>query len=75
MNEAIAVKFYDRVDDQLLKFAVIISKSGGKWVFCRHRKRNTYEVPGGDRLPDAWTYPQIQPLLIREFERKQDLDI
>ena len=149
MNESIAVKFYDRVDDQLLKFAVIISKSEGKWVFCKHRERDTYEVPGGDRdegetidetaarelreetgavdfnlfpvgvysvtgknrvnetgeetygliyyedirtsekelnseietvvlldrLPDAWTYPQIQPLLIREFERRQDLDI
>lgn len=149
MNESIAVKFYDRVDDQRLKFAVIISKSEGKWVFCRHRERNTYEVPGGhrengetieeaavrelreetgavdfdlspvcvysvtgknrvnetgeetygmlyyadirtfekelhseietvvllDRLPAAWTYPQIQPLFIREFERRQDLDI
>ena len=43
------VKFYDSVDDRLLKFAVIISKSNGKWVFCKHRKRNTYEVPGGHR--------------------------
>lgn len=43
MNEAIAVKFYDRVDDQPLKFAVII-KSVSKWVFCRHRERNTCTV-------------------------------
>lgn len=43
------VKFYDTVDDALLKFAVIISKSGGKWVFCKHKERNTYEVPGGHR--------------------------
>jgi len=26
------VKFYDNVEDELLKFAVIISKSSGKWV-------------------------------------------
>ena len=26
------VKFYDTVDDSLLKFAVIISQSNGKWV-------------------------------------------
>ena len=26
------VKFYDRVDDGLLKFAVIIAKSNGKWA-------------------------------------------
>lgn len=37
------VKFYDKVDDKLLKFAVIISKSDGKWVFCKHKERNTRE--------------------------------
>lgn len=45
----VEVKFYDYVDDQLLKFAVIISKTNGKWVFCKHRERDTYEVPGGHR--------------------------
>lgn len=43
------VKFYDDVKDSLLKFAVIISKSNGKWVFCKHKERDTYEVPGGHR--------------------------
>lgn len=43
------VRFYDNVDDSLLKFAVIISKSHGKWVFCKHKERETYEVPGGHR--------------------------
>lgn len=43
------VKFYDTVEDALLKFAVIISKSNGKWVFCKHKERNTFEVPGGHR--------------------------
>ena len=45
----IEVKFYDNVDDRLLKFAVIISKSNGQWIFCKHKDRNTYEVPGGHR--------------------------
>ena len=128
-------------DDDLLKFAVIISKSNSKWVFCKHRDRDTYEVPGGHReageliedtarrelkeetgalefsitpicvysvtgknrvndtgeetygmlyfaditefeeelhsemekvvLPDEWTYPLIQPLLIAEYERRK----
>lgn len=190
------VKFYDiaDVDDSLLKFAVIISKSssqishsrvgtrpkdaatlcntaelrdichsrqspnghagtsawliarGDKWVFCKHKERDTYEIPGGhresgesiieaakrelweetgavgfeiepvcvysvtgqnninqtgeesfgllcfaritefsgrleheiekvvltDELPDNWTYPLIQPLLIKEFERREE---
>lgn len=43
------VKFYDEVDDSLLKFAVIITKTNGKWVFCKHKKRSTWEVPGGHR--------------------------
>ena len=43
------VKFYDSIDDSLLKFAVIISQSKGKWVFCKHKERDTFEVPGGHR--------------------------
>ena len=43
------VKFYDTVDDSLLKFAVIISQSNGKWVFCKHKERDTYEALGGHR--------------------------
>ena len=45
----IEVKFYDQVADELLKFAVIIAKTEEKWVFCKHKERSTYEVPGGHR--------------------------
>lgn len=45
----VEVKFHDNADDNLLKFAVIISKSNGKWVFCKHKERKTYEIPGGHR--------------------------
>lgn len=43
------VKFYENIDDSLLKFAVIVSKSEGKWVFCKHKERDIYEIPGGHR--------------------------
>ena len=43
------VNFYESVADELLKFAVIISKHNDKWVFCKHKERDTYEVPGGHR--------------------------
>lgn len=46
------VNFYDKVDDKLLKFAVIIAKTEGRYVFCKHKDRNTWEVPGGRREPD-----------------------
>lgn len=48
-EKMLEVKFHDNADDNLLKFAVIISKSNGKWVFCKHKERQTYEVPGGHR--------------------------
>jgi len=33
------VNFHDQVADELLKFAVIIAKTNGKWVFCKHKDR------------------------------------
>lgn len=48
-RKMVEVNFYDKVDDSLLKFAVIIAKTNGKWVFCKHRERDTFEVPGGHR--------------------------
>ncbi len=47
--ESIEVNFYENVDDTLLKFAVIVSKTNGKLVFCKHKERDTYEIPGGHR--------------------------
>lgn len=143
------VKFYENIKDELLKFAVIISKHNGKWVFCKHKDRNTFEVPGGhreegenildtakrelneetgaldfsiepvciysvtgknrvnktgeetygmlyfadiysfdstldsemelvkffDELPTEWTYPLIQPILIKEYLRRKGLGV
>lgn len=140
------VKFYNFADDEKLKFAVIIARSGGQ-IFCRHRQRSTLEIPGGHRepgetiaqtadrelreetgaeeftlkrvcvysvtgrnrvnstggesfgmlycaeitrfgelnseiaeivrlddLPERWTYPEIQPALIREAQRRGALE-
>lgn len=136
------VRFYENVDESLLKFAVIIAKTDNQYVFCKHRDRNTLEIPGGhreageavsdtarrelyeetgaitfdiapvcvysvvreedsdstesfgmlyfaeiysfepelhseierivitDRLPQNWTYPEIQPRLIEEARRR-----
>lgn len=140
-GDIMSVCFYDKVNDELLKFAVIIAKSNGKWVFCKHKNRDTLEVAGGHReaneniidtakrelieetgaidfslnpvcvysvmekdnwggdetfgllcyadiksfgeinseiekiiitddLPDNWTYPTIQPLLLAELEKR-----
>ena len=33
---------YDSINDSMLKFAVIIARHNGKWVFCKHKERNEY---------------------------------
>ena len=139
------VRFYDQAEDEKLRFAVIVTKTDGHWVFCKHRERDTLEVPGGHRepgedilatakrelyeetgaadftiepvcvysvtapqhfdgqetfgmlfyadvkafekelhseierivirdgLPEAWTYPEIQPQLIREVQKRMKI--
>lgn len=43
------VKFYENAEDEQLQFAVIISKSQNKYIFCKHKERDTWELPGGRR--------------------------
>lgn len=136
------VNFYDEAEEHLLKFAVIFAETEGKYVFCKHKQRDTWEIPGGhrepgedildtakrelyeetgavdfdikpicvysvaeegisgsketfgmlyyaeirkfekelqseiekiqitDQLPDKWTYPEIQPVLIKEAKKR-----
>ena len=37
------IKFYEKVDDEKLLFAVIVAKYKEQWVFCKHKQRNSYE--------------------------------
>ena len=49
MQKITKVNFYDSVDDALLKFAVIITMTDKKFVFCKHKERDTLEAAGGHR--------------------------
>lgn len=51
MSENIKVNFYKtgEIPDEKLKYAVIAARCNGKWIFCRHKKRTTWEIPGGHR--------------------------
>ena len=48
------IQYYDNIQNDLIKFAVIISRHQDKWVFCKHKERDTYEFPGGHREPGEW---------------------
>lgn len=41
------VQFYEISEEHFFKYAVIVTRSAGKWVLCKHRDRSTYECPGG----------------------------
>lgn len=45
------VVFNHKVPDEALIFAVIVARYRNQWVFCKHKKRETYECPGGHREP------------------------
>lgn len=47
----ISVHFHklDEIPDAHLRYAVIASRYAGRWVFCRHRLRSSWEMPGGHR--------------------------
>lgn len=40
-----------QVDEDLIRFAVIAVRCHGKWLLCRHKERQTWEMPGGHREP------------------------
>jgi len=45
------VNFYElnTIEDNKLLFAVIMAKFNGKWIYVKHKKRQTLEIPGGHR--------------------------
>lgn len=65
------VDFHEFVKDELLKFAVIVSVHNGKWVFCKHKNRNTYECPGGHREPNETIYETAKRELWEETGAKK----
>ena len=48
----ICMAFYDEAPDGLQqKYAVVIARYGGRQLWCRHRDRQTWEIPGGHIEP------------------------
>ena len=47
----LTVQFHDHAPDSLLRFAVILARYQGRYIFCQHRERDTLEMSGGHREP------------------------
>lgn len=41
------VSFFDKDFGCVFKYAVIVSHCDGKYIFVRHKDRDTFEIPGG----------------------------
>lgn len=39
----------NEISDDKLQIAVIAARYQGKWIFCRHKQRVTWEMPGGHK--------------------------
>lgn len=51
------------VKDECLKYAVVVSRFKGEWIWVKHKKRITWEIPGGKRDP----YEEIDITARREL--------
>lgn len=49
MVTVLSITFPSQVEDAQIKYAVIVARRNGKWLFCRHSRRTTLECPGGHR--------------------------
>ena len=43
------IQFFElgTIEDSLIRRVVIVSNFNGKWIYCKHKERNTWEIPGG----------------------------
>lgn len=85
------INFYElnSIKDSELRFAVIVAKHKGKWIYVRHKDRKTWEVPGGHREVDekindtasrelfeetGATRFSLTPVCIYSVERNKDIN-
>lgn len=62
------------VSDQQLTRVICVAKYNNKWVFCKHKQRNTWELPGG-HIEQGETWQQAAKRELYEETGATDADI
>lgn len=62
------VKFQNakELSEDVYKYAVIMAKYQGQWIFVRHESRETWEIPGGRREIGETIYQTAERELVEE---------
>ena len=53
VHQQMTVSFHssESIPDTNLTYVVIAAQTRGRWIFCRHRDRESWEIPGGHIEP------------------------
>lgn len=45
------IKFYEKniIENEKLLYAIVVSRYKNKWIFVKHKERDTWEIPAGHR--------------------------
>lgn len=48
------IKFYKKniIENEKLLYAIVVSRYKNKWIFVKHKERDTWEIPAGHREID-----------------------
>ena len=58
--------YFTDSEPESLQFSVIAARFKGKWIYVRHRERDTFEIPGGHIEPGESSFEAA----VREFEEE-----
>ncbi len=66
------IEFYEKniIDNNKLLYAIIVARYKGKWIFVKHKERDTWEIPAGHREVDEDINYTAEESCLKKLEQK-----